>query len=136
MQLDLQLNNTMDDLHRAMQETESFLEANEVSAKRSYAIRLAVEELLSNIIKYAYDEAGAHDVWFSLQLQDPASLTLSDDGKPFNPLEDAPAPVLEGDLEDRPIGGLGLHMIQSMGMELAYERLDGRNVLRVMFPPE
>ncbi len=136
MRLELELQNTMADVNRAMEETEAFLEHHDVSPKRSYAVRLAVEELVSNIVKYAYDNAGSHQILFSLNLEDPAELTLSDEGKPFNPLQDAPSAVLEGELEDRPIGGLGLHMIQSMGMELQYERVDGRNVLHVWFPAE
>ena len=65
-----------------------------------------------------------------------SGLALADDGKPFDPTADAPPPVLDGPVEDRPIGGLGLHILKKMGLQLAYRREAGRNVVRVDFPEE
>jgi anti-sigma regulatory factor (Ser/Thr protein kinase) len=130
------MRNNAADMERVMDEVGVLLESRPVSAKRKYAVRLALDELLSNIIRYAYDDQGVHPVALGLELEDPASLTIEDDGRPFNPLEDAPPPVLDGPVEDRPIGGLGLHLLQSLGMKLDYRRENGRNILRVDFPKE
>ena len=46
-------------------------------------------------------------------------------GQAFPP----PPPVLEGDIEDRPIGGLGVHLVRSMMDQVDYARIDGRNVV-------
>ena len=128
------LENRSDDLERVMDEVEALLERRSVPPKRKYAVRLALDELLSNIIKYAYEDDDLRRIRLRLDFEDPMSLTLEDDGRPFNPLVDAPAPVLDGPVEDRPIGGLGLHLIQSMGMQLDYRRENECNRLRVGFP--
>ncbi len=124
------------DMQRVMDEADVFLESRPVSAKRKYAVRLALDELLSNVIKYAYDDEGAHQIAVRLELDDPATLTIEDDGRAFDPLADAPAPVLAGPVEDRPIGGLGLHILQAMGLKLNYRRENNHNLLRIVFPAE
>lgn len=134
--IELSMANNAADMERLMDEVDALMETRSVSAKRKYAVRLALDELLSNVIKYAYDDGGIHQVPVKLDMGNPFTLTMEDDGKPFNPLEDAPPPVLDGPVEDRPIGGLGLHILQSMGMKLNYRRENNRNILQVVFPPE
>ncbi len=134
--IELSMANNAADMERLMDEVDALMETRPVSAKRKYAVRLALDELLSNVIKYAYEDDKVHQVPVKLDMGNPFTLTMEDDGKPFNPLEDAPPPVLDGPVEDRPIGGLGLHILQSMGMKLNYRRENNRNVLQVVFPPE
>jgi anti-sigma regulatory factor (Ser/Thr protein kinase) len=124
------------DLARVLDEIDARLAEQPVSPKRKYAVRLALDELVSNILQYAYDDEGVHPIGIRLETGDPFSLTIEDDGKPFDPLADAPPPVLNGPVEDRPIGGLGLHILKEMGMKLNYRREAGRNLLRVDFPEE
>ena len=124
------------DLERTLDETEARLAALGASAKRQDAVRLALDELLSNVIRYAYDDDARHRIGLKLETGEPFALTIEDDGKPFDPTADAPPPVLAGPVEDRPIGGLGLHILKQMGLKLAYRREAGRNVLRVDIPPE
>ena len=134
--IELSMANQAADLQRLMDEVETLLEARAVSAKRQFAVRLALEELLSNVIKYAYTDAGVHAISLKIEPEEPFSLTIEDDGKPFDPLENAPPPVLDGPVEDRPIGGLGLHILKQMGLKLDYRRKNNRNVLRVVFLAE
>ncbi len=126
--------NRMEALETAMQEGDQFLEEQEASPKLAYAVRLAFEELITNTIKYGYDNQQRHTIEVVLDLAVPAVMTVTDDGRPFNPETDAPAPTLDGAVEDRPIGGLGLHMIREMGMKLDYCREHDHNILRVVFP--
>ncbi len=128
--------NTVADQQRVMDEVEALLSARSVSARRKSAVRLALDELLSNVIQYAYDDGGVHRIGVKIDPGIPFVLAIEDDGRPFDPLSDAPAPVLEGPVEDRPVGGLGLHLLRSMGMEMDYRREKGRNILRVVFPGE
>lgn len=126
--------NTMDAFLEVMRETDAFMEVHTVSPPLAYAIRLALEELATNIIKYGYRDQNHHEIEVSLVLSAPAVMTLTDDGHPFNPLAEAPVPILDGPLENRPIGGLGLHMVQAMGMQLIYRLENGHNVLSIKFP--
>jgi anti-sigma regulatory factor (Ser/Thr protein kinase) len=124
------------DLARVLDEIDAHLAEQPVSPKRKYAVRLALDELVSNILQYAYDDAATHPIRIRLETGAPFHLEIEDDGKPFDPLADAPPPVLDGPVEDRPIGGLGLHILRKMGMKLNYRREAGRNLLRVDFPEE
>ena len=51
---------------------------------------------------------------------------FDDDGRPFDPHE-AQKPVMDGPLEDRSVGGLGIHLILTIMDSVAYERIDNRN---------
>jgi serine/threonine-protein kinase RsbW len=53
---------------------------------------------------------------------------VEDDGRAFNPLE-AAAPNLDASIDERPIGGLGIHLVRSVMTSVEYRRQDGRNVL-------
>lgn len=134
--IELSMANNAAEMERLMDDVDALLEARSASAKRKYAFRLALDELLSNVIKYAYDDGAVHRIAVRIELDEPASLTIEDDGRAFDPLKDAPAPVLDGPVEDRPIGGLGLHILRSMGMRLDYRRERDRNRLHVVFPGE
>jgi serine/threonine-protein kinase RsbW len=56
------------------------------------------------------------------------TLTLTDDGEPFDPFRQE-APDTSLPVEDRPIGGLGLHLVPRLVDEVSYERRDGCNVV-------
>jgi len=91
-------------------------------------IELIVEEVLTNVFKYAY-EGGRGEVALSCKLQGGMlSLRVTDRGSPFNPL-DRPPPNLDDDIESRTVGGLGIYFVREMVDDIAYERRDGRNIL-------
>lgn len=124
------------ELARVMDDVEARLEALNVSPKRQFAVRLTLDELLSNVIKYAYDDGAVHQIGLRLEPGSPFRVTIEDDGQPFDPLTEAPPPVLDGPVEDRPIGGLGLHILKQMGLRMQYQRVNNRNRLQVEFPDE
>jgi len=94
-----------------------------------FDVNLALDEVLTNIISYAYDDTGEHTVTVRLLLDDAAlHVEVEDDGRPFDPLT-VPEPDLSGPVAERPIGGLGLHLVRKLMTSLAYARKDGRNVL-------
>ena len=134
--LEWSMANDSAELARVLDEVDAQLAPLPVSPKRKYAVRLALDELLSNVLRYAYDDDARHRIDLELETNAPFHLTIADDGKPFDPTADAPPPVLGGPVEDRPIGGLGLHILKKMGLRLAYRREADRNVVRVDFPEE
>lgn len=96
-----------------------------------FQVRLVVEELLMNIISYGGDGQRCPRVRLQLaQDADLLALELADDGIAFDPLQ-APPPDLEAELEDRPIGGLGVHLVRQLADSVAYQRVDGWNRLKV-----
>lgn len=100
-----------------------------LSASSVVHLHLALEEHLTNVISHGYGpgKSGTITVRFSLE---PSNLRveIADDATPFNPLE-APEVDTSLPIEDKPLGGLGVHMIRKCVDGLAYRRLGDRNVL-------
>ena len=84
---------------------------------------------MTNVIAYAYDDKADHRITLRLSLRTgELAAEVEDDGRPFNPL-DAPPPDLTQPLEDRPIGGLGVHFLRTLMDGVEYRREQGRNRL-------
>jgi len=106
-----------------------FATACGLSSDEAALVNLALDELVTNVIKYGYDDADEHRIHVTVTV-DGGLLTLlmDDDGKPFNPLE-APPPNLDLPIEERPIGGLGVFIVRSLADSLDYRREQGHNIL-------
>jgi len=129
--MELVLKNDFAEIPPAADAVDRFLAEQGVSPGILYIARLVIEELVSNTIKYGYDDPGSHEIHIAACIRDGSLVVeVSDDGHPFNPL-DAPDPPLHLPVHERPIGGLGLHFIRSMTDSLDYERRDGRNMVTV-----
>jgi len=99
------------------------------SEKKISQIQLAAEEVLVNVINYAYpDKRG--DIEITLNTRDGVVLevVVVDWGFAFNPLE-LPEPDLCAELEDRKIGGLGIYLLRKLMDEVSYKRENDRNIL-------
>jgi serine/threonine-protein kinase RsbW len=126
--------NRLEDLGRVTEEAMRFIGERGVEGQAAYLANLAIEEMVTNILKYGYDDAGGHEILLRLEVCSGAlHLVLEDDGHEFNPLN-APAPDLDCPVEERAIGGLGIHLIRQMAERLDYERRDGRNRLSITIP--
>lgn len=107
----------------------AFLAAHAVPARDSYAIDLAIEELVVNIIRYAYmdDEEHLIDVQLSIEGEQ-LVLVIMDDGREFDPRT---APALDLHTEEREVGGLGLVLVLDLVDKLSYRREADRNRVEV-----
>ena len=104
------------------------------SRKVLYAVKLALEEILANVISYAYDkeERGVIDVGCAFITDKKFSIKVKDQGKLFNPLK-LPEPDLALEVDDRPIGGLGVFLAKSVTDEMRYRRIHDHNVLTMSY---
>jgi len=92
-------------------------------------VNLALEEAITNIVLYAYDDADEHRIGVLISLTDGLlTAELIDDGRAFDPLQVA-APDVSAPLEDRPIGGLGIYLVRHLMDDIQYRREGGRNHL-------
>ena len=125
----LHVRSAIDAIGPATAQAEAWLAGQHVSADGSYLVSLAIEELVTNCIKYGYADSAGHTVDIVLAVED-GTLTMEvvDDGRAFNPLE-APPPDLSLPLEQRRIGGLGLHLLRELADDVKYERRDSTNRL-------
>ena len=105
----------------------TFAEANEWPPDLGFAVRLILEELVLNAVIHGSDDGSTTVCLFLESGPDFVRIELTDNGREFNPLEDTPAPDLDSDVEDRPVGGLGVHLVKSMADAIEYERVDGFN---------
>ena len=102
-----------------------------------FKFQLALDEILTNVVSYAFPETPVDDASVRVHAHfgpTAISAVIEDNGKPFNPLEDAPSPDLELSAEDRQIGGLGIHLTRSFVDSIAYERTNGWNRLILKQP--
>jgi len=116
-----------------LEQMEAFLVERGVPPPGLYVANLCVEELLVNIIKHGYGAGVAPDVEVDVEASPQALvIEISDGAAPFDPTKDSAKPDLEADLDDRPIGGLGVHLVKQMTDEMSYQRSNGRNQVRLM----
>jgi anti-sigma regulatory factor (Ser/Thr protein kinase) len=97
--------------------------------KASYRLRLAVDEIATNIITHGYAEAGLEGVVNLRAKIDEETLTISveDTGVAFDPLRHETPDDLNLPLEQREIGGLGVYLAIQNVDEFLYEYVEGRN---------
>jgi anti-sigma regulatory factor (Ser/Thr protein kinase) len=123
------LRNQRSELQRVARIAEEFGAAAGVPDEDVMTINLVLDEVVANVIENAYEAGGEHEIHVSLAREaDRVTIRVEDEGRPFDPLQ-APPPDLDLPLEDRPIGGLGIHIVRSVMDAVEYERRDGRNVL-------
>lgn len=96
-------------------------------------IQIVLEELLVNHERHAYCSGEGHsEVVCFRRAPGMFCLEVMDEGRPFNPLDRAPPDVTLG-AEERPVGGLGIHLVRSLADKIAYRREGGNNVVCACF---
>lgn len=124
------LSNDVAEIGPVLSEIEEHLVDRGVRREALAGLDVALDELLTNVVLYAYRDGQTHEVAVELRLDgDTLSIEIRDDGTPFDPTEAAPPPDLDAPLDDRPIGGLGLHFVRTVFDTLEYRRVGGWNVL-------
>lgn len=106
-------------------EIEVWMEAADVPPVPMARVMIALDEVLSNIAKHGGDTLS---VEIAVK-DDRLTATIVDDGPPFDPLAQA-APDTDLDIDDRAIGGLGIHLVREMMDEVVYTReKDGNRLI-------
>jgi len=106
-----------------------FADSNGLPAPVRRSLNVALDELLTNTTVHGFGGKVGGAVSVEVQLQkDRVAVTITDDGKPFDPF-DVAAPDTALPVADRPLGGLGLHLVRGLLDEVSYERRSGRNVV-------
>jgi anti-sigma regulatory factor (Ser/Thr protein kinase) len=97
-----------------------------------FALKLAVDEVCTNIIEHGYGADDRGEISISVELDGGvARVMVADTGRPFSP-DDAPPPDLEAQWSDRPVGGLGWHLIRNLVDEHSYQRCGDTNNLTLI----
>lgn len=124
----LTLKNDLSELSRIAEEIESHGESRGWPTKWIMNLNISLDELITNIVSYGYEDTDEHEIRVTLtERTGSLVVVVEDDGVAFDPFTAAPAPNLEADVEDRPIGGLGVYFVKTLMDEVAYERVESCN---------
>lgn len=123
------LTNSIDQISLLPSFVEEALKASKLSPEMEGPLNLALEEAVTNVILYAYPEGTVGEILLDAATTDTALIfTITDSGMPFDPTAkeevDTSASVAE-----RPIGGLGIHLVRQIVDDVRYERRGENNVL-------
>jgi anti-sigma regulatory factor (Ser/Thr protein kinase) len=124
-----------EELPKAIRFTEEILIEAGFGMKKILEIQLAIEEACMNIITHAYKGKKGSIHISSFAEDDHMVMILEDTGVRFDPTQ-INEPPLNEDLEERSVGGLGIHLIKSFVEELRYEFVDGKNALTLIIKRE
>jgi anti-sigma regulatory factor (Ser/Thr protein kinase) len=119
----------LEDLPRVMAAVDEFCESISASRQDAHSLRLAIEEAVSNVLQHGYGGL-PRPVNLSMETTQPGRVraVVTDRAPPFNPLS-RPEVDTGQPLEERPIGGLGVHLVKKLMDAIHYERRDGQNIL-------
>ena len=116
-------------LQEAMAFLHGFWQTESLPDELLFPFELALEEVFMNVAMHGGGEQGPATVWLELERADGRlNLSLSDDGRAFDPLA-LPTPDLDAPLEERPVGGLGVYLVREMMDDVSYSYRGGRNCL-------
>ncbi len=127
----LKVSNQLPELEKIVLFLEALSVEWQVPMKINMELNLVIEELFTNIVFYAFDDDLPHPV--TLEMEMPAEKTIiiriSDEGKPFNLLEKSTDELVNQSLEERKIGGLGIHFVKEMMSRVEYQRKNDKNIV-------
>ena len=127
----LTLTNDLAEIPRLAAEVERFCEPLEPSMKDLLAIQLALEETVTNVINHGYRSEEPRTRRFTVELSGDNGtirMVVKDDAPAYDPLARPPVDT-SLPIEERPIGGLGVHLVKNLMQRTRYEHVDGHNVL-------
>jgi serine/threonine-protein kinase RsbW len=110
----------------------AFLAAARVPGESVETVRLVLDELFSNVVRWAYDDDGKHVIEVRVAVEpEGVRVTIEDDGRAFDPLS-APTPDVRVPPSCRHEGGLGIHLVRTLTDPMTYRRVGGRNVVEAV----
>jgi anti-sigma regulatory factor (Ser/Thr protein kinase) len=129
-QYSFKVQSSLDELERVTSAIEEIGQQENWPPDLAFKVNLILDELGVNIMSYGGEVSG---IEISLSSEEEAiTIEITDDGEPFDPLNDAAEPDLTSPLGERRVGGLGLYLVRSMVDELHYRREQGKNHLVLM----
>ncbi len=111
---------------------ETVAQAGSLNQGTAMSLNLALEEAVTNVILYAYPEGtdGMVEITAIIRPKKEIEFIVDDSGRPFDPTL-AEQPDLELGVDERPVGGLGIHLVRSIMDKVSYAREGGHNILKM-----
>jgi len=126
------IKNSLHEMVNLLREWESMANDFQFSEQIIFDVTLALEELLTNIISYGFLDASEHIIEVEICIKETKiEIDIIDGGTPFNPLEKAP-PAINGNLQERTIGGLGIYLVKQKIDHIEYRRSCEKNIVKLI----
>ncbi len=123
------LKNRLSEIQRLFTVTQEFFMKNNLPQGVLDDLKLSLEEVILNIINYGYKDSRTHDINVEMELKEKLlTLKITDDAAEFNPIE-YPPPDMTRPIEERGVGGLGIHIMRKLMDRVEYKRQDNKNIL-------
>jgi sigma-B regulation protein RsbU (phosphoserine phosphatase) len=123
------IKNRLTEIEKVIQRFNAFSDEQGLDVKIRREIKMVFDEMLNNIISYAFRQDKEHEIEIKIELTtNRLTMIISDDGVPFNPFG-IKAPDIDLPLDQRKIGGLGLHLVRNVMDEVSYQRKIEKNVV-------
>lgn len=130
-ELSFTLRNDRGEIARMFALLEGFCQAHHIADDDMFNVRLVLDEAVINVIVHGYEDRAEHFINVALRLDNGILFVhIDDDGVAYNPLE-APVPRFDLPIEERRIGGLGVHIMKTLARDVRYTRKDDRNHLDI-----
>ena len=126
----IEVGGELSEVSRVQEELEQLWEAASLPGEIECTVSLALEEVLSNVLRHGGEGSGQGGTLVTFRVLDRGfEFEVSDCGLAYDPLL-RPDPDLKAPLEERRPGGLGVFLVKKLADEVSYQRRDGRNNLR------
>ncbi len=124
------LHNRVEELRRLEEFVNEFVLEKRLPDCNLFELNLVLEEVFTNIVFYAFRDKEEHHIYITMEHQDGGLyITVEDDGIPFDPTLREPPSDLDKSVEEREVGGLGIHLVRNLMQEVTYRREGERNIL-------
>jgi serine/threonine-protein kinase RsbW len=121
--------NQRTEIERLSRFVEQFGARHHLSIDDILDANLVLDEVVINVIAHGYDDDREHEIRVSLAIDgNLLTIQIEDDGRAFDAASQ-PSPNLDLPVDERRIGGLGIHIVRSITETIEHQRIDGRNVL-------
>ena len=125
----VRITNQRDQIDTVRKFFDDYSKDNKLTEKTVHDIQMALDELLTNIVNYGYEDTDEHQIDIHFGVNDDAvKVEIVDDSKPYNILEQE-NPDISLSVEDKPIGGLGIFLIKKLMSNVDYYTEEGKNHL-------
>ncbi|MDX2462472.1 MAG: ATP-binding protein [Gammaproteobacteria bacterium] len=125
----VRIENDLSDIAKVDEMLDEFAEQFGIPPAIAVTFHVIFDDLLNNVISYGFNDGQRHFIDISLEsTANSLIVSIADDGMPFNPLDEA-APDTTLSIEDRQIGGLGIHLVIKLVDDVRYQRTADKNVL-------
>lgn len=131
-QVTVTINNRLEDLGIVEEQFHDFAVENDVPDTVRQKVSVVLDEMLNNLVTYAYVDDEEHEIDIEIELSGKRLVvTIMDEGVPFNPFG-VETPDISTSVDERELGGLGIHLVRSVMDEYQYQRQINKNVVTLV----